>query len=77
VARGAARCARGAPASTWPEWVSFRVVGIIRAGQLGAGRTQNRFQQVRKASFQGQSGLILRILLRAWRTSRAGRLSSR
>jgi hypothetical protein len=67
----------GAPASTWPEWVSFRVVGMIRAGQLGAGRTQNRFQQVRKASFQGQSGLILRILLRAWRTSRAGRCQIR
>ena len=75
--RGVPPVCPGAPASTWPEWVSFRVVGIIRAGHLGAGRTQNRFQQVRKASFQGQSGLILRILLRAWRTSRAGRCQIR
>ena len=75
--RGVPPVCPGTPASTWPEWVSFCVVGIIRAGQLGAGRTQNRFQQVRKASFQGQSGLILRILLRAWRTSRAGRCQIR
>jgi len=66
-----------APASTWPGCVSSRVVGTVRAGQLGAGRTQSRFQQVMKASFQGQSGLILRILLRAWLTSRAGRCQIR
>jgi hypothetical protein len=66
-----------APASTWPDCVSFRVVGVIGAGQLGAGRAQSRFQQVRKASVQGQSGLILRILLRAWRASRAGRCQIR
>ena len=54
-----------APASTRPGCVSFRVAGMIGAGQLGAGRARSRFQQVRKASFQGQSGLILRIFLRA------------
>jgi len=65
------------PASTRPECVSFHVAGAVRAGQLGAGRAQSRFQQVRKASFQGQSGLILRIFLRAWRARRAGRCQIR
>lgn len=61
-----------APASTWPECVSFLVAGAVGGGQLGAGRARSRFQQVMKASFQGQSGLILRILFRACRTSLAG-----
>jgi hypothetical protein len=61
-----------APASTRPVCVSCRIAGTVVAGQPGAGRAHSRFQQVMKASFQGQSGLILRIRLRAWRTSRAG-----
>jgi hypothetical protein len=61
-----------APASTRPVCVSCRIAGMVVAGQPGAGRAHSRFQQVMKASFQGQSGLILRIRLRAWRTSRAG-----
>jgi hypothetical protein len=47
------------------------------AGQAGAGRAHSRCQQTRKASFQGQVRLIFRTRARAWRTSRAGRLSSR
>src|SRR5271166_2434490 len=47
------------------------------AGQAGAGRAHSRCQQVRNASFQGQVRLIFRTRARAWRTSRAGRLSSR
>jgi hypothetical protein len=47
------------------------------AGQEGAGRAHSRCQQVRKASFQGQVRLIFSTRARAWRTSRAGRLSSR
>ena len=47
------------------------------AGQAGAGRAHSRCQQARKASFQGQVRLIFRMRARAWRTSRAGRLSSR
>ena len=35
-----------APASTWPECSSFRVGGVVGAGQLGAGRAHSRFQQV-------------------------------
>jgi hypothetical protein len=37
----------------------------------------SRCQQVRNASFQGQSGLIFRIRWRAWRTMRAGMFHSR
>jgi hypothetical protein len=54
-----------APAPTAPGLSSFRVGGVIWAGQPGAGRLQSRCQQVRNASFQGQPGLILRIRLRA------------
>jgi hypothetical protein len=66
-----------APAPTVPGCSSFRVDGVVRAGQVGAGSAQSRCQQVMKAVFQGQPGLILRILLRAWRTSRAGTCQSR
>ena len=47
------------------------------AGQAGAGRAHSRCQQARNASFQGQVRLIFSTRARAWRTSRAGRLSSR
>ena len=47
------------------------------AGQAGAGRAHSRCQQARNAWFQGQVRLILSTRARAWRTSRAGRLSSR
>jgi len=47
------------------------------AGQAGAGRAHSRSQQARNASFQGQVRLIFSTRERAWRTSRAGRLSSR
>ena len=66
-----------APASTWPECSSFRVVGTVGAGQLSAGRAHSRFQQVMNALFHSQSGLILRFLFRAWRTRRAGRCQIR
>jgi hypothetical protein len=66
-----------APVPTAPGLSSFRVGGVIWAGQPGAGRLQSRCQQVRNASFQGQPGLILRIRLRAWRTRRAGRCQIR
>ena len=66
-----------APASTRPACVSFRVAGMVAAGQLGAGMAHSRFQQVMKASFQGQSGLIFRMRFRAWRTRRAGRCQRR
>ena len=66
-----------APAPTAPGCFSFRVGWIVRAGQAGAVRVQSRCQQVRKALAQGQSGLILRILFRAWRTRRAGRCQIR
>jgi hypothetical protein len=61
-----------APAPTVPGCCSFRTAGVVRAGQTGAGREQSRCQQVRNASFQGQSGLIFRTRSRAWRASRAG-----
>ena len=61
-----------APAPTAPGCSSFGVDGAAGAGQVGAGRAQSRCQQVRNASFHGQSGLILRIRWRAWRTSLAG-----
>ena len=54
-----------APAPTAPGWSSSRVAGMVCAGQAGAARTQSRCQQVRNASFQGQSGLILRMRCRA------------
>ena len=54
----------------------FRVAGMVRAGQAGAGRAQSRCQQVRKASFQGQSGLIFEDPLRG-RGGRAGRAGAR
>ena len=61
-----------APAPTAPGWSSFCVGGVVRAGQAGAGRAQSRCQQVRNASFQGQSGLMVRVRCRAWRARRAG-----
>ena len=66
-----------APAPNAPGGSSYRVGWVIRAGQSGAGRAQSLCQQVRNASFQGQSGLILRIRLRAWRARRAGRCQIR
>lgn len=51
--------------------------GTEVAGQAGAGRAHSRCQQARNASFQGQVRLIFSTRARAWRTSRAGRLSSR
>ena len=66
-----------APAPTAPGCVSFRVAGVVRAGQAGAGRAQSRCQQVRNASFQGQFGLILRMRSRAWRARRAGMCQTR
>ena len=54
-----------APAPTAPGGASFRVAGVVRAGQGGAGRTQSRCQQARNASFHGQSGLIFRTRRRA------------
>ena len=53
------------------------VAGMVRAGQLGAGRARSRCQQVVNASFQGQVPLTLSTRLRACLTSRAGRCSSR
>ena len=61
-----------APAPTAPGCASSLVAGVVRAGQAGAGRAQSRCQQVRKASFHGQSGLMARVLWRAWRARRAG-----
>jgi hypothetical protein len=45
-----------APAPTAPGWFSFRSVRYVAAGQVGAGKAQSRCQQVRNASFHGQSG---------------------
>jgi hypothetical protein len=56
---------------------SFPVVVADGAGQVGSGMACSRCQQVRNASFQGQSGLIFRIRWRAWRTMRAGMPHSR
>src|SRR5205823_2584706 len=61
-----------APAPTAPGLASFRVAGVIGAGQAGAGRAHSRCQQVRNASFHGQLGLIFRTRWRAWRARRAG-----
>ena len=66
-----------APAPTAPGRFSFRVDGMFRAGQAGAGMAHSRCQQVRNASFHGQSALILRTRCRAWRASRAGRCQIR
>ncbi len=66
-----------APAPTAPGRPPFRVAGTGVAGQAGAGRAHSRRQQDRKVSFQGQVRLIFSTRARAWRTSRAGRLSSR
>ena len=66
-----------ASAPTAPGRLLSVVAGTVAAGQLGAGRAQIRCQQVVKASFQGQVALILSTRLRACRTSRAGRCSSR
>ena len=66
-----------APAPTAPGRPPFRVAGDGVAGQAGAGRAHSRCQQARNASFQGQVRLIFSTRARAWRTSRAGRLSSR
>jgi hypothetical protein len=73
----AARCARAAPAPTAPGRPPFRVAGAGVVCQAGAGRAHSRCQQARNASFQGQVRLIFSTRCRAWRTSRAGRLSSR
>ncbi len=56
---------------------SFPGRGDGVAGQVGAGRAHSRRQQARNASFQGQVRLIFSMRARAWRTSRAGRLSGR
>ena len=69
VAPGVPGCA---PAPTAPGCASSPVAGADGAGQTGAGRAQSRCQQVRNASFQGQSALIFRTRSRAWRASRAG-----
>ena len=66
-----------APAPTAPGCASSPVAGADGAGQAGAGRAQSRCQQVRNASFQGQSGLIFRTRSRAWRASRAGMCQTR
>ena len=66
-----------APAPTAPGRASFPGRGDGVAGQAGAGRAHSRCQQVRKASFQGQVRLIFSMRARAWRASRAGRLSNR
>jgi hypothetical protein len=73
---GAARVPGCAPAPTAPGCVSFRVAGADGAGQAG-GRAQSRCQQVRNASFQGQSGLIFKTRSRACRASRAGMCQTR
>ena len=54
-----------APAPTAPGRSSSRAAGMVCAGQAGAGRAQSRCQQVRKASFQGQSRLMARVRCRA------------
>ena len=61
-----------APAPTAPGRFSFRVGGVVRAGQVGAGSAHSRCQQARNASFHGQCGLIFSRRWRAWRASRAG-----
>ena len=66
-----------APAPTAPGHASFRVAGVVRAGHAGAGRAHSRCQQVRNASFQGQSGLIFRTRSRACRARRAGMCQTR
>jgi len=71
--RGRVPGARGAaPAPTAPGRSSYRVAGMVSAVQLGAGSAHSRSQQVMNACLHGQCGLILRIFLRACRTSRAG-----
>jgi hypothetical protein len=54
------------------DYASYRIAGMVRAGQVGAGRARRRGKHVRDASFQDQSGLILRVRSRAWRASQAG-----
>jgi hypothetical protein len=66
-----------APAPTAPGCASSRVDGAHGAGQAGAGRAHSRCQQIRNASFQGQSGLIFRTRSRACRASRAGMCQTR
>ena len=69
-------CSGRAPAPTAPGGLlPCRRDGV--AGQAGAGRANSRSQQAKNASFQGQVRLIFSTQARAWRTSRAGRLSSR
>jgi hypothetical protein len=72
-----ARCARGHRLLLRRGRPPFRVAGTGVAGQAGAGRAHSRCQQARNASFQGQVRLIFSTRARAWRTSRAGRLTSR
>ena len=45
-----------ASAPTAPGQFSFRVGGVVRAGQAGAGSADSRCQQVRNASFGSYSG---------------------
>jgi hypothetical protein len=78
---GAGRGVRGvpgvpgpAPAPTAPALSSFRVAGVVRAGQVSAGRAQSRCQQVRNASAHGQVSLMARV---RWRASLAGRCQAR
>jgi gluconate 5-dehydrogenase len=66
-----------APAPTAPGCSSFRVAGIVRAGQAGAGRAQSRCQQVRNVRAHGQVSLMARVRWRAWRASLAGRCQTR
>jgi len=54
-----------APGSDGAGDVLLSVVGVVRAGQAGAGKAQSRCQQVRNASFHGQSGLIFSTRRRA------------
>ena len=72
-----ARCARGHRLRLRRGGLLSGVAGTGVAGQAGAGRAHSRCQQARKASFQGQVRLIFSTRARAWRTRRAGRLSSR
>jgi hypothetical protein len=70
---------RCAPAPTAPGCASSPVAGLIRAGQMGAGRGHSRCQPVRNASFQGQSGSSSRCACGAGRAGRecARRLAER
>jgi len=77
---GDARSARRARVRTGSDRAgraSFRVAGIVRAGQVSAGRAQSRCQQARNASAHGQSALTDKTRWRAWWASFAGRCQTR